>query len=349
MKFNKLLKTTILLTLSVSVFSVGVPPLFNSTKAATRIVNHTTIPTRQVKPTTTYLYRSTTLTKKLTFKSNRLDTRLYTNKKFTVKNNKQKTVTVYYIFNKNKSLTGYLPTSKLKITTTSKKKVTPSISRTKLNSEIKASPDLDPSDLLTSLTKNDYQVYRPTLNKAFNVYRLSPKGTFVGNTASVYVPSDSLKPIAKEAFEKWNSALASNVFTFGTKTHNTLSIRFANAASEQWDGMYNGHTVYIDQSRFDDSKYPTTYLNPKLASQFTNRQYWLGVITHELGHVLGLDHTGYQIDLMYSPTSSGNVIAKYQWKHPIQRSDTGLDGTEMATITEGDLSRAKLARNLGYW
>ncbi len=52
---------------------------------------------------------------------------------------------------------------------------------------------------------------------------------------------------------------------------------------------------------------------------------------------------------MYAPNSMGNVIAKYIWKKPVAKSATGLDGTEMAAISERDLNRAKLAKILGYW
>lgn len=55
-------------------------------------------------------------------------------------------------------------------------------------------------------------------------------------------------------------------------------------------------------------------MKPTLAAKFTINQYWDGVVAHELGHTLGLDHTGYQADLMYAATSSGNMIAKYIWK-----------------------------------
>lgn len=52
---------------------------------------------------------------------------------------------------------------------------------------------------------------------------------------------------------------------------------------------------------------------------------------------------------MYAATSAGNMIAKYAWQKPVEKSINGLDGTEMATITNRDLNRAKLTKLLGYW
>ncbi|ANZ60195.1 matrixin family metalloprotease [Secundilactobacillus paracollinoides] len=78
--------------------------------------------------------------------------------------------------------------------------------------------------------------------------------------------------------------------------------------------------------------------------------YWSGVLTHELGHALGLDHTPYLTDIMYAETSddgfSSAVDGKYAWNGPKDPNDNRL---ESASLSQRDVDRAKLAGKVGLW
>lgn len=78
--------------------------------------------------------------------------------------------------------------------------------------------------------------------------------------------------------------------------------------------------------------------------------YWSGVLTHELGHALSLDHTPYLTDIMYAETSddgfSSAVNGKYTWNGPKDANDSRL---ESASVSQRDVDRAKLAGKLGLW
>lgn len=80
--------------------------------------------------------------------------------------------------------------------------------------------------------------------------------------------------------------------------------------------------------------------------------YWVGVITHELGHALGLDHTPYFQDIMAAPAStedgSSQENAKYNWTD-YKDSDGVQGGALTATLSQRDIDRAKLTKLLGYW
>lgn len=214
---------------------------------------------------------------------------------------------------------------------------------------IHRTPDMNPTTPVQSLRKRDYMANEKLFDVSYNLFHFSPKIMFKANTTTLYVSSRRLAPLLNTAMAKWNQALGKTVFKMGTAKHASLPVKFGHAGQKNWDGLYTGKTIYIDKAHFDDPKYPLAYIKPALAAQMSIKQYWTGVLAHELGHTLGLDHTAYQADLMYAPTSNGNIVAKYPWQNPIQKTATGLDGTEMAKISTRDLNRAKLAEKLGYW
>lgn len=214
---------------------------------------------------------------------------------------------------------------------------------------INQAPDMDPDRTILTLKPADYKTNEKLFDTAYNVFSFSPRVMFKKHTATIYVADHQLRPLTKAAIQKWNTALKFPVFKMGTSKTQTLSIRFTSTAADNWDGLYNGKTILIAKNHFKDPKYPVAYIKPSLAAKMSTSQYWTGVIAHELGHTLGLDHTAYQADLMYAANSEGNVVAKYHWSHPIERSSSGLDGTEMARISQRDLHRAQLTKQLGYW
>lgn len=79
--------------------------------------------------------------------------------------------------------------------------------------------------------------------------------------------------------------------------------------------------------------------------------YWVGVVMHELGHSLGLDHTPYFADIVYAGSNregeyeSANI--KYPWSEGKGQSTNS--GVDTQTLSQRDVDRAKLTEKLGYW
>lgn len=314
-----------------------------------KVISEKKMPVKAYHARKGYIYSNATLTKIKHNAKNYPRTTFYAQKRVTVKQANGKKAVYYYVNNRSKSVRGYIWHGYLKsISITSATKEKP-MSQKSLVKLINEAPDMNPDSQIRSLKKINYTDHESVFDLGYNVMHFSPRSMFKDNQATVYVASDKLTGYAQNAMNKWNDALGTTVFKMGTKANHTLTIQFGNGTKEDWDGLYNGKAIYVDKSHFADPKYPIGYMDEKLASQISIEQYWTGVIAHELGHTLGLDHTGYQEDLMYAQDSGGNVIAKYTWKKPVVKSSTGLDGTEMAKISERDLNRAKLTKILGYW
>lgn len=289
-----------------------------------------------------YIYKNATLTKKIHNAKNYRQTIFYASKQATVKKSNGKTAVYYYITDKKNVVRGYIWRGNLV-------KAEVPMSQKSLVKLINRSPDMNPVESIQSLKPINYEAHEAAFDLAYNVFHFSPTSMFKNNQATVYTVDPELSQHVQNAMTKWNKALGETVFKPGSKNNYTLRISFGNGTKENWDGLYDGRQIYVDKSHYNDAKYPLGYIRPQLAAKFTTSQYWDGVIAHELGHTLGLDHTGYQADLMYASSSSGNMIAKYKWAKPVEKSSTGLDGTEMAAISDRDLNRAKLTKILGYW
>ncbi|WP_367375959.1 matrixin family metalloprotease [Lentilactobacillus kefiri] len=289
-----------------------------------------------------YIYKNAKLTKKSHNAKNYPQTVFYSTKQVIIKKANGKTAVYYYIANKGNAVKGYIWHGYLT-------KFQKAMSQKSLIKLINNAPDMNPDESILRLKPVNYEVHEAAFDLAYNVFHFSPTSMFKNDQATIYVPDPALSQHVENAMNKWNKSLGTTVFKMGNKNHYTLKISFGNGTQENWDGLYDGKQIYVDRSHYRDPKYPTGYIRPQLAAKFTISQYWDGVIAHELGHTLGLDHTGYQADLMYASSSSGSMIAKYKWKKPVEKSSTGLDGTEMAAITNHDLNRAKLTKLLGYW
>ncbi|GAY72327.1 M57 family metalloprotease [Lentilactobacillus kosonis] len=328
---------------------------------AAKVVKTQKFSTRKYRATKGYIYLTSALTKKVHNAKNYPKTVFYTSRQVVVKKNNGKRAVYYFVQNKSKKVKGYIWRGylvQIKKVTSDKTpannkptpETTPIISGGTLNQLINNAPDLDPSSAILNLSSQEYSAYQNTLNKAYNVIRTSPSSMFKNDIARIYVTDSRLKPYVQQAISKWNSELNETVFTMGTKNNHTLTVNLAANDDADWDGMYNGEAVYIEATRFLNSRYPNAYMDSQLSTLVNPTSYWAGVITHELGHTLGLDHTGYQSDLMFASSSEGSAIAKYDWRTPVEASSNGLDGAESGgSFTSRDIDRAKLAKNLGYW
>ncbi|WP_268912272.1 matrixin family metalloprotease [Lentilactobacillus sp. SPB1-3] len=352
-----------------SVFTAGIGNESQSAEANTKsakVVKVQNFSTRQYRATKGYIYRTTTLNKKIHNAKNYPKTVFYTSRQVTVKKTNGKKAVYFYVQNKTKKVKGYIwrgylvqirkissdktPTENNNDLSSTSSTAEPIISASALDELINKAPDLDPSSAILNLNAREYGTYRNILDKAYNIIQTSPASMFENNTASIYVTNNRLVPYVQQAISKWNNVLNETVFTMGTKGNHTLTVNLVSDDDSGWDGMYDGKAVYVEATRFLNSHYPNAYLDPQAASLVNPNTYWVGVITHELGHTLGLDHTGYQSDLMFASSSKGSAIAKYDWQSPVELSSTGLDGAESGgNFTSRDIDRAKLAKNLGYW
>lgn len=333
--------------LATMMFSFSLMAINTTTQAAAKSTAAKVIRVNQ-QPKTAYqatngiIYQNSTLTQKAHNAKNYPQTIFYSSKQITVQKANGKKAIYYYIVNKSNTVKGYIWHGYLT-------KTQVAMSQKSLIKLINAAPDMNPDESIRELKPINYEVHEAEFDLAYNVFHFSPTAMFKDHQALVYVADPELSQHVQNAMNKWNDALGETIFQLGTKNDNTLKISFGNGTKEGWDGLYDGKQIYIDKAHYHDAKYPLEYMKPTLAAKFTIDQYWDGVVAHELGHTLGLDHTGYQADLMYATSSSGNMIAKYIWKKPVVKSANGLDGTEMATISIRDSNRAKLTKLLGYW
>ena len=347
--------------LIATTFSLGIAtqlavntPAFAKTKSA-KVIKINKAPFKAYRAKKGYIYSNAKLTKRIHNAKNYPKTTLYSQKEAIIKKSNGKQAVYYYVMSKNRKVQGYIwhryltPVPIKDNIASSETSTNQPISQKALVNPINKAPDMDPTESIRSLKPIDYIANETIFDLGYNVFRFSPSSMFKSHQATVYVASGKLAPLAQAAMTKWNNVLGSQVFKLGTAKTHTLAIRLGNGTKDGWDGLYDGKGIYIDHTHFNNPNYPIAYMSENLGSQTSYQQYWTGVIAHELGHTLGLDHTGYQADLMYAPNSDGNFITKYLWKRPIERSSTGLDGTEMGTITQRDLNRARLTRVLGYW
>ncbi|MDV3518611.1 M57 family metalloprotease [Lentilactobacillus otakiensis] len=409
-------KRGILTMILAAVFSIGIMGSINpaqnaEAKRTVKIVKVQKVASKPYRATKGYMYNSAKLTKKIHNLKNYKNTTFYSKKRVTIKTTQNKKAYYTYVANKSGKIKGYVYSKYLKLyqpktittvgiptdpsTTQTKPTASKLISKTDLQSLIDASPDLDPTGQLLSLTAGDYATYQSVFDKNFNVGDYANDGVFNNDQASIYVRSAQLIPYVQKAMDKWNSALGSTVFTLGTAQDHSLTLGFGNGQADGWDGVFDGSGVEVDYVSFHDSTYPygpmplssSQTISVKLstddsdgagdgmAAHVANRvhydatnhyltttvtgtpsqlleNYWVGVITHELGHSLGLDHTPYFGDIMAAQSSvedgQSQENEKYNWTD-YKDSDGTQGGALTATLSQRDIDRAKLTKLLGYW
>jgi len=266
----------------------------------------------------------------------------------------------------------------------------PLMSKSALAKLVASGPDLDPSSTLLKQPSAFYSANRAYLTKEFNmsgqlttfknhqarIYIADPslktytqKAMSVWNKAlgrSVFISGTSKKHdlvVTTKSSKQWDGLndgshlyISSNALkdkTYMDSVADTPEIRalynqyenvadaYKNAPNDSAEKdayLTQGHTLYDELIAAQKAAAPSA------------TAYWEGVIVHELGHSLGIDHTPYLTDIMYAETSddgfSSSVNGKYDWSAPKDPSDTRL---EAPSLSDRDIDRAKLGMELGYW
>ncbi|PAL01077.1 peptidase M10 [Lentilactobacillus parakefiri] len=227
---------------------------------------------------------------------------------------------------------------------------------------IKSTPDLNPTASVRKFPTSVYDKYWQTFDCWYNVEAMSRPGTFKNHTASIYISNKTLRPYAAAAIQNWNQALNTKVFKLGTQASHTITVNFKHAGTGtgSWDGYYISNRVYLNYNFFDNSAYlPAVYKaetgqampdgNKPESSDYQALyvKYWESVITHELGHSLGLDHTPYSNDIMESDSETKGSDFKYSWSRPIIVNNNFA--IFQNKLSSRDINRAHLTKILGYW
>ncbi|MCH4165639.1 MAG: matrixin family metalloprotease [Lentilactobacillus diolivorans] len=251
--------------------------------------------------------------------------------------------------------------SQLSTITTAAAAKTKVASKARVVSAINRTADLNPTGAVMTFNQPTYEAYGALFDKQYNVGAMSSWKVFgKHNRAYVYTNSSALQRYVTGAIKNWNRALGQKAFVQGTKAHHTITIQWQyNGASLDWDGLYANGKLKINKSLYDDPTYvPQSYEaenkttmpganDPNSAAyQQQASKYWTAITTHELGHSLGLDHSPYTSDIMYTDSETAGSTIKYGWQ---QGKNTGSFAEFTNTVSQRDINRAKLAENLGYW
>ncbi|GAW98200.1 matrixin family metalloprotease [Secundilactobacillus mixtipabuli] len=334
----------------------------------------------QSKAKKAYAYKSDM--KKKAFKlSSGHNTVFYAKAQETVKAGKSSRVYYYIKSSTNSKMAGWVWHGYL---------MKPLMAKSSLEKLVAAGQDLNPSSTILKQPAAFYSANRAYLRKEFNMtgqltnFKNHQARVYVANSAlktytqkamsvwnkalgrTVFVNGSSSKHdlvVTTKASKQWDGLNDGEHLYISSTELKDKSYMDSVADTPEIRALYNQYENVADAYKRapSDSAEKDAYLaqGHTLYDQLVAAQkaaapsataYWEGVIMHELGHSLGLDHTPYLTDIMYAETSddgfSSSVNGKYGWDTPKDPNDSRL---ESPSLSSRDINRAKLGMELGYW
>ncbi|KRM69936.1 hypothetical protein FD06_GL000103 [Apilactobacillus ozensis DSM 23829 = JCM 17196] len=308
------------------------------------------------------------------------NTKLYSNKYILVKKNNTNKKYLY-VHSKNNKLKGFTGSNNVKVYPEKKvsKKIVKNLnikSKEQLMSYIRQCPDLLPEGQVLNLSKSSYNNYKNLLSKQFNINKYSSSPAFKDGHAFLYTDDKDLQTPLKDAINNWNKAFGSNIFELGNVQDETLKVELVTKDNNDWDGMFSNNSILVNKNNFYNQKYnkQINQINgakvnvndlidgknakSKEQNEFNNasnspldNKYWTGVIMHEMAHAMGLGHTPYANDIVFAESSEeqeqSNLPLKYTWS--TLRANNEKIATMTNKLSQRDLNRARLAKNMGVW
>lgn len=162
--------------------------------------------------------------------------------------------------------------------------------------------------------------------------------------------SKALSQSLKAAMKNWNQQLGSPVFYKGTKKHHTLTVKLVTQPVKTNEELAWWHpttqTIAIDKGHYqtewqDINKYMKQNYARQPGADLTTVETTIDetattkartveyarILTHELGHVIGLQHSKNQADLMYAGVGFSDiyqyaaVVNDQIWADPLSLTD----------------------------
>ncbi len=354
---KKVPSIVIFLAVFISFLTVGGLTPTPSSAATTKILSSKmmiSLPYKAATKASAYVYNSAELTSKAFNLQSHPKTTFYVTKEDVVQRPSGSHAIYYYIKNSTGTLKGYVWHGFLKGNfDTSVDSNSGLYTRQGIINLINKAPDMDPSGSILDLNYLNLFTYSSLLSKSYNLERYATTDVFKNDQAKIYVADAQLLPTVQAAINQWNAALSRNIFSIGTKDDSTITVQFGDGTDAGWAGAFSGNLIQIDQTSFNNPTFGEYFKHfPASDNEGANSLYWQGIVLHELGHAMGLAHTGYMGDVMGATASvegTNTQIAKYQWKDYLDGTTDQTTGLPVGKLSSRDIHRALLARNMGYW
>ncbi|AQW20744.1 hypothetical protein PL11_001835 [Lentilactobacillus curieae] len=221
-----------------------------------------------------------------------------------------------------------------------------------------------PPQSLLNKSQNYYKDNYQTLAKKYRISYSLQSGIAKNRTVKIYLGTKNkdLRDSLYFAVQYWNDKLGRQVFQYGTKGSHTLTFNTVNNATGSNDGadawwdpgekrvvvnlkMYKNSLAQLSKQIIDNSQQSgvsgadLTAERQDIAvnglDKTSRTLYYGATLTHELGHVLGLNHSPNKNDTMYFESDSPQVHYYQSLKNA---TNAGYN-----PLTNTDVLRAQLA------